>query len=88
MAGAKKLRADGTIAVGDRVVCVLTGHQLKDRDTTVAYHGSSDERIDESLADRGITSVFTSVSFSNPPESIANELERIVEAVRRRRAGG
>ena len=84
MAGAKKLCADGTIAVGDRVVCVLTGLQLKDRDTTVGYHGSSDERIDESLADRGITSV----SFSNPPESIANELERIVEAVRRRRAGG
>ena len=28
----------GIIAPSDRVVCILTGHQLKDSDVTVRYH--------------------------------------------------
>jgi threonine synthase len=32
LAGVRKLRAAGVIAEGDRVVCVLTGHVLKDTD--------------------------------------------------------
>jgi len=38
VAGAKLLRAEGVIAPSDRVVCILTGHQLKDPTATVAYH--------------------------------------------------
>ncbi len=38
VAGLKKLRAEGIIAPSDRVVCILTGHQLKDPDATVRYH--------------------------------------------------
>src|SRR6202042_3120749 len=30
LAGAKKLRKEGVISAGERVVCILTGHQLKD----------------------------------------------------------
>src|SRR5207253_5004554 len=30
VAGARKLREEGVIAPGDKVVCILTGHQLKD----------------------------------------------------------
>ncbi|HVY61667.1 MAG TPA: threonine synthase [Planctomycetota bacterium] len=38
VAGVKKLVAAGTIAKDARVVCVLTGHVLKDPETTWAYH--------------------------------------------------
>ena len=38
VAGAKQLREQGLIAPSDRVVCILTGHQLKDPGATVNYH--------------------------------------------------
>ena len=38
VAGAKKLLDAGVIAKSDWVVCVLTGHVLKDADNTVNYH--------------------------------------------------
>ena len=45
VAGLKLLRADGTIGADDRVVCVLTGHQLKDPDG----HGRLPQRRPEDL---------------------------------------
>jgi threonine synthase len=83
VAGARKLRNDGTIAAGDRVVCVLTGHQLKDPDTTVAYHSSSNDAVDESLAGRGIESILA----ANSPETVGNQLEEILKSVRRHPTG-
>ncbi|MCK5174401.1 MAG: threonine synthase [Planctomycetes bacterium] len=38
IAGLKHLLADGTIAGGEKVACVLTGHALKDPNVTVNYH--------------------------------------------------
>ena len=38
VAGAKLLREEGVIEPSERVVCILTGHQLKDPTATVAYH--------------------------------------------------
>ena len=38
LAGLKLLREQGVIAAGEKVVCILTGHQLKDPDCTVKYH--------------------------------------------------
>lgn len=35
LAGAKKLRSEGTISEGEQVVCVLTGHLLKDPDAVL-----------------------------------------------------
>ncbi|GAC1412569.1 MAG: threonine synthase [Candidatus Velthaea sp.] len=40
LAGARTLVADGTIAPGDDVVLVLTGHVLKDSAYAANYHGS------------------------------------------------
>ena len=48
VAGAKLLRQEGIIAPSDRVVCVLTGHQLKDPTATVAYHSTDQEKIQSS----------------------------------------
>jgi threonine synthase len=41
VAGARKLREEGVITPNDRVVCILTGHALKDPNATVAYHRSA-----------------------------------------------
>ena len=38
VAGARALAESGTIRAGERVVCLLTGHLLKDPETTLAYH--------------------------------------------------
>ena len=38
VAGASSCVAEGVIGPDERVVCILTGHQLKDPTATVAYH--------------------------------------------------
>jgi threonine synthase len=38
LAGARKLVQDGIISPTERVVAILTGHTLKDTETTVTYH--------------------------------------------------
>ncbi len=53
VAGARKLRKEGVIAPSDRIVCVLTGHQLKDPTGTVAYHRQDQKTFDESSATGG-----------------------------------
>jgi threonine synthase len=44
VAGVRALGARGTIGAGDTVVCVLTGHLLKDADTVTAFHASAAAR--------------------------------------------
>jgi threonine synthase len=53
VADAKKLAASGAIAKderGPRVVCILTGHLLKDPDTTMAYHANQILRVEAERA--------------------------------------
>ncbi|HVT38385.1 MAG TPA: hypothetical protein VHE78_05050, partial [Gemmatimonadaceae bacterium] len=38
VAGVRKMRLNGTIGANERVVCVLTGHLLKDPEAVLAYH--------------------------------------------------
>ena len=38
VAGTKLLVEEGIIHPNERVVCILTGHELKDPTATVAYH--------------------------------------------------
>ena len=45
IAGVQRLRDEGVIAASDRVVCILTGHQLKDPDLTMAYHSNDPSLI-------------------------------------------
>lgn len=44
VAGVRALRSRGVIAADATVACILTGHLLKDPDTTIAYHGGSGAR--------------------------------------------
>ena len=77
VAGAKKLREQGVIAPSDRVVCVLTGHLLKDPDATVAYHAGDQEMFDRILGSRGVERA----RFANRAVAVPNDLDRIVEAI-------
>lgn len=77
VAGAKLLRQEGIIAPSDRVVCVLTGHQLKDPSVTVAYHSGNRELFEEVLAKRGVRRA----SFANRPVQVANDLDEILSAI-------
>jgi threonine synthase len=77
VAGAKLLREEGIIAASDRVVCILTGHQLKDPTATVAYHTTDQEKFNEILGSRGVSRA----SFANRAVAVPNELDAIVRAI-------
>jgi threonine synthase len=77
VAGAKRLREEGLIAAGDRVVCILTGHQLKDPTATVAYHGTDQENFEKVLGRRGVRRA----GFANRPVVVANDLDDIIRTI-------
>jgi threonine synthase len=77
VAGAKRLREEGVIAPSDRVVCVLTGHQLKDPTATVAYHGTDQENFQRVLGSRGVHRA----GFANRPVIVANDLDDIIRTI-------
>ena len=79
VAGAKLLRAEGVIAPSDRVVCILTGHQLKDPDATVAYHAGNKALFDEKLGCRGVKVA----GFANSPIVVENNLQKIIDVLER-----
>lgn len=77
VAGAKLLREEGVIAPSDRVVCILTGHQLKDPTATVAYHTADQDQFNEVLGSRGVNRA----SFANRAVAVPNELDDIIRAI-------
>ncbi len=77
VAGLLKLVKEGIIAPSDRVVCVLTGHLLKDPDATVAYHSSDPKTFDEKLGKRGVKRV----AFANRAVQVPNDLNEIIKAI-------
>jgi len=78
VAGVRLLRDQGVIAASDRVVCILTGHQLKDPTATVAYHTTDQEQFNQVLASRGVRRA----SFANRAVAVPNDLGQIVKAIR------
>jgi len=77
VAGTKLLRAEGVIAPSERVVCVLTGHQLKDPTATVAYHTTDQDEFNRVLGSRGVQRA----EFANRAVAVANDLDEIVRAI-------
>ncbi len=77
VAGAKQLVAEGVIGADERVVCILTGHELKDPNATVAYHGSDAEFYEKVLGSRGVKSR----EFANRPVVVANDVDQILALV-------
>lgn len=78
VAGAKLLREQGVISPDDRVVCILTGHLLKDPDATVAYHTTDQDRFNKVLGQRGVKRA----SFANRAVAVSNDLDEIIKAIK------
>jgi threonine synthase len=77
VAGAKLLREEGVIAPSERVVCILTGHQLKDPTATVAYHTTDQDEFNRVLGKRGVSRA----AFANRAVKVENDLNEIVQAI-------
>jgi len=77
VAGAKQLVREGVIGPDERVVCVLTGHQLKDPDATVAYHTTDQELFNKVLGSRGVRRA----AFANRAVAVSNDLDEIIKAI-------
>ncbi len=78
VAGAKKLVAEGVIDRDQRVVCILTGHLLKDPNATVAYHTTDQDLFDEVLGKRGVRRA----AFANRAVAVPNDLDEIIKTIR------
>lgn len=77
VAGAKQLVREGVIGPDERVVCVLTGHQLKDPTATVAYHTTDEEHFQKVLGSRGVERA----AFANHAVAVPNDLNQIIQAI-------
>jgi threonine synthase len=78
VAGARLLRDEGIIGKDERVVCILTGHQLKDPTATVAYHTTDQQMFDDVLGSRGVRRA----SYANRAVAVPNDLNEIIKAIR------
>jgi threonine synthase len=79
VAGAKLLVEEGVIGPDERVVCILTGHQLKDPTATVAYHSADQEQFDKVLGSRGVDRA----TFANRAVAVPNDLDEIIKAIKK-----
>ena len=77
VAGAKLLADEGIIDKDARVVCILTGHQLKDPTATVAYHTTDQAEFNRVLGSRGVRRA----SFANRAVAVPNDLDEIIKAI-------
>jgi threonine synthase len=77
VAGARRLCREGVIAPGERVVCILTGHQLKDPTATMAYHSTDQKTFDQVLGHRGVRRA----AFANRAVQVPNDLDEIIKAI-------
>jgi threonine synthase len=78
VAGVSRLRAEGVIGPADRVVCVLTGHGLKDPDAVVKYHAGLDAKAatwPEPVPPTG--------RIANPPMPVRDDLNEIIRRIER-----
>jgi len=77
VAGAHQLIREGIISPDERVVCILTGHELKDPDATVKYHTGIDMKSVQEKATRH-EPVGT---LANQPIPVPDDLEAIIAAI-------
>ncbi|RMF87336.1 MAG: threonine synthase, partial [Planctomycetota bacterium] len=75
--GTKKLVEEGIIGKDERVVCILTGHLLKDPNATVAYHTTDQHLFNEVLGKRGVRRA----AFANRAVTVPNDLSEIIKAI-------
>ena len=80
VAGARMLIAEGVIKLTETVVCILTGHQLKDPDATVTYHTGIDTKAAQADIDAKHKREPTG-RWSNRPIRVADDVASILRAM-------
>ena len=78
VAGAHMLRKEGIIGVNEKVVCILTGHLLKDPDATVKYHTGVDVKAVQDDAPRHDPHG----RLACRPIQVPDDLDAIIEAIK------
>ena len=77
VAGAHMLVEEGVIGQDERVVCILTGHELRDPDATVLYHTGIDMKAMQDTAPR----TRPTGRLTNQPIPVPDDLEAIIRAI-------
>jgi len=77
VAGAHMLVEEGVIDLDARVVCILTGHLLKDPDATVRYHTG----IDMQAMQAGAPRREPEGRMANRPIPVPDDLQAIIQAI-------
>ena len=77
IAGLHKLLAEQIVSPSESVVCILTGHELKDPNATVKYHTGIDLKAAQDLAPRAQPHG----ELVNQPIQVADDLQAILKAI-------
>jgi threonine synthase len=77
VAGLHKLLDEQVISLSESVVCILTGHELKDPNATVQYHTGLDMKAVQDLAPKHEVHG----KLANRPVPVADDLEAIIRAM-------
>lgn len=77
VAGLRRLLEEQIIGPDERVVCILTGHQLKDPDAIVRYHAGIEMKQVTAPAAAAVAG-----RWANAPRRVPDRLEAIIEALR------
>jgi len=77
VAGTRRLVESGVIGRDERVVCIITGHQLKAANTTVGYHSLHGEELRHEFREFNIRNN----PFANKPIQVRNDLQEILRVL-------
>src|SRR5688572_3092084 len=77
VAGLRKLLDEKVISPDEKVVCILTGHELKDANATVKYHTGIDMKAAQDDAPREPTHG----QWVNQPIAVEDDLNSIIKAI-------
>ena len=77
VAGTRRLVAEGIIGRDETVVCILTGHVLKDPEASVNYHSLEAQAFREKYRNYGVSEN----RFRNAPIPVKNDLDEIIKAL-------
>ena len=77
VAGLRHLLAEQLVSPDETVVCIMTGHELKDPNITVKYHTGVDMKSVQDLAPREEPHG----ALVNQPVPVADDLEAIIKAL-------
>jgi len=77
IAGLRRLLDEQVVSPDETVVCILTGHELKDPNATVKYHTGIDMKSAQDLAPR----TEPHGKLSNPPIPVPDDLSAIASAL-------